>query len=167
MHLRRHAAYTFADSSSALLCAAGRTPGDHFRAAIWLLAGDDRHNRFLSSRAGPAPDLVSANNITTGAVMTILKKSGARNHRSVGQDTGLPAPGLLSRSGRTGCSKIKLEFARENTTSFAEDFYEEHSLSCVSIIPTVISTRSEYVGPAGPRNPYANNANPPNCVYVG
>ncbi len=99
--------------------------------------------------------------------MTLIKKSGARNHRSVGRDTGLPAPGPLSRSGRNGCSKIKLEFAREDTTPFAEDFYEEHSLSSVSIIPTAISASSEYVGPVGPRNPHANNLNSPNCVYVG
>jgi hypothetical protein len=99
--------------------------------------------------------------------MTLIKKSGARNHRSVGRDTGLPALGSLSRSGRTGCSKIKLESARENTTLFAEDFYEEHSLSCVSIIPEASSASSEYVGPAGPRNPNANNLNCPNCVYVG
>jgi hypothetical protein len=99
--------------------------------------------------------------------MTLIKKSDTRNHRSVGRDISLPALGSLSRSGRTGCSKIKLESARENTTLFAEDFYEEHSLSSVSIIPTAISTSSEYIGPAGPRNPYANNVNSPNCVYVG
>jgi hypothetical protein len=99
--------------------------------------------------------------------MTLLKKSGARNHRSVGQDTSLLALEPLSRSGQTGCSKIKLEFARENTTPFAEDFYEEHSLSSVSIIPTAISASSVYVGPVGPRNPYANNLNSPNCLYVG
>jgi len=99
--------------------------------------------------------------------MTLIKKSGARNHRSVGRDTSLPALGSLSRPGRTGCSKIKLEFARENTIPFAEDFYVEHSLSSVSIIPTAISAGSEYVGPVGPRNPDANNLNSPNCVYIG
>jgi len=99
--------------------------------------------------------------------MTILKKNGARNHRSVGRDASLPVLGPLSRSGRTGCSMIKLEFAREDTTPFAEDFYEEHSLSSVSIIPTAISASSEYVWPVGPRNPHASNLNSPNCVYVG
>jgi hypothetical protein len=99
--------------------------------------------------------------------MTLIKKSGARNHRSVGRDTSLPALGPLSRSGQTGCSKIDLEFARENTAPFAEDFYEEHSLSSVSIILTAISASSEYVGPVGTRNPYANNLKSPNCVYVG
>ncbi len=99
--------------------------------------------------------------------MTILKKSGARNHRSVVRDASLPALGPLSRSGRTGCSKIKLEPLREDTTPFAEDFYKEHSLSCVSIIPEASAASSEYVGPVGPRNPNANNLNSPNCVYVG
>jgi hypothetical protein len=99
--------------------------------------------------------------------MTIIKKSGARNHRSVGRDTSLPALGPLSRSGQTGCSKIELEFARENTAPFAEDFYEEHSFSSVSIIQTAISASSVDVGPVGPRDQYAENLNSPNCVYVG
>lgn len=99
--------------------------------------------------------------------MTLLKKSGAKNHRSVGRDTSLPALRPLSRSGRTRCSKIKLEFARENTTTFAEDFYFEHSSSSVSIIPTAISASLDSVGTASRRSPYADNLNSPNCVYVG
>jgi hypothetical protein len=61
---------------------------------------------------------------------------------------------------------IHLEFARENTTLFAEDFYEEHSLSSVSIIPTAISASSESLWSAG-TIPNANNLNSPNCVYLG
>jgi len=98
--------------------------------------------------------------------MNLLEKNGAKNHRSAG-DTGLPAPRPRGRSGRTGCSKIKLEFARENRSPFAEDFYWEHSSARVSIILTASSANSESVGSVTPRNRNGNSLNLPSCVYLG
>jgi hypothetical protein len=165
MCLRLQAAYTPADSSAASHCAVGRIPGRSLPSRI--LTDYDLHKRLLSSRAAPAPKLVEANNGTMRAVMTLLKENGAKNRRFVTRNTSLPVLRPVSKSGRTGNPKIKLEFASENKTPFAQDFYWEHSPASVSIVLTVISANSESVGPVTLRNPYASSLNSPNCVYFG
>jgi hypothetical protein len=99
--------------------------------------------------------------------MNVLKKSDAKNHRAFGLGKDLPAPRPLIRSGRTGCSMIKSELARENTTPFAQDFYREHSSTSVSVVLMAIPNSSNSVEPATLRNQHANRINSPNCVYVG
>jgi hypothetical protein len=99
--------------------------------------------------------------------MNVLKKSDAKNHRAFGLGKDLPAPRPVIRYGRTGCSIIKPELARENTTPFAEDFYGEHSLTSVSVVLMAIPNRSGSVEPATLRNQHANKMNSPNCAYVG
>jgi len=64
--------------------------------------------------------------------MNVLGKNDAKSDRALGVANALRAPRLVIRAGRTGCSMIKPELAREGTTSFAEDFYWEHSLTTVS-----------------------------------
>jgi hypothetical protein len=99
--------------------------------------------------------------------MTLLEKSDAKNHRSVGRGKSLPAPRPRGRSGRNGCSKVKLEFASENTSPFAEDFYWEHSSASVSINLTAFSASSGPVGSVPPRNQYGDSFSSPSCVYLG
>jgi hypothetical protein len=99
--------------------------------------------------------------------MDVLKKCDAKNHRTFARGTGLPTLRPVIRSGRSSCATIKLESARKSTTRFAEDFYWEHSSASVADILVTIPNRSDSVGPATPRNHYANNINSPNCVYIG
>jgi hypothetical protein len=99
--------------------------------------------------------------------MTLLNKSGADNHRSVGRDTSPLERRPVKRSAQTGRSKKRQKFASENVAPFAEDFYLEHSSASVSIVLTANSASSESDGPVTARHLSGNNLNSPNCVYFG
>ena len=95
--------------------------------------------------------------------MTLLEKTDAKTHRSVGLSKSPPALRPVIRS---GCLMSKLELESKSATPFARDFYWEHSSTNVSHVLMTSPNSSDYVGPATPRN-YANDINSPNCVYVG
>jgi hypothetical protein len=168
MRLRRQAAYSLGVRSSTSLCT-GRNPKRlHGNRSLRLTTKDTNYSSCLGSRKRhPRQASFKVSNQTRGAVMAVLKESDAKNHRSFGRNKGLPALRPVIRSGRTGCSTIKPELIRENTTPFAEDFYWEHFSSSASVALMAIPASSDSVWRATPRNHHANNINSPNCVYVG
>ncbi|MGB7546260.1 MAG: hypothetical protein WBM14_00795 [Terracidiphilus sp.] len=100
--------------------------------------------------------IVQASNRTTGAAMSLLKKSDLKNHLSARQRNGLHPFRPVNKPGATGFSEIEQGGTRANTPSFVEDFYVEHSSSGVSIIPIEISAGPGSIVIAGtPKSPQA------------
>src|ERR1019366_5944604 len=111
--------------------------------------------------------IVQASNRTTGAAMSILKKSDVKNHLSVRRDKVQHSLRPVCHTEGTNFSEMESRLASANPLPFVEDFNLEHFFSGISITQVVISASSDFTEPRTPRNPSACDLSSPNCVYIG
>jgi hypothetical protein len=99
--------------------------------------------------------------------MNLQMKSNVQNHRSASRGKSQQARRSAGNCEESISSKIEPGLSRAIERSFVEDFNQEHSLLCASIMQKTISAGSDLVAHSTPEKTYAFDLGSPNCVYLG